>query len=155
MIIRRYWRIAVFAPFMGFLIAAALAVVMTDAGSGETEYRFWFVVRSMANYGVIGFVIAVAGMLGGLAAVALFDRHLKKSTRARTTLAAVGAIAGVVLLSGVVAAVLTMLDDGLYAGITLAFGLIFGLAAGVMAAIMVLYAERQSQRPRSAATGRH
>ncbi|MBG6214917.1 MAG: hypothetical protein LH475_10820 [Cryobacterium sp.] len=148
MVIRRYWRIAVFAPIVGFLLASAVAVVMTNGGSGETEFRFWFVVRSMANYGVIGLVIAVTALLGGLAAVAGFDRHLTKSSRARTILAAVGAMGGVVLLSGVIGIVLSMLDDGLYAGVTITFGAFFGVAAGVVAAVMVHYAERQSRPAR-------
>ncbi|WP_105034461.1 hypothetical protein [Cryobacterium aureum] len=144
MIIRRYWRIAVFAPFVGFLLAAVVAIIMTDAGSRETEFRFWFVVRSMANYGVIGSVIAAAALLGALAAVAIVDRHLTKSRRARTSGAAVGATLGVVLLSVVVAGVLSLIDDGAYAGITIAFGLVFGVAASVVAAVMVLYAEWRS-----------
>jgi hypothetical protein len=49
---------------------------------------------------------------------------------------------GVVLLSLTIAVVLTMMDDGLYAGITIAFGLAFGAAASVVAAVMVLYADR-------------
>jgi hypothetical protein len=145
MVIRRYWRIAVFAPFVGFLLAAGVAVVMTDAGSGETEFRFWFVVLSMANYGVIGFVIGAVALLGGLAAIAIADRHLTKSRRLRVTVAALGAMGGVVLLSVATAAVLSMMDDGLYAGITIAFGLAFGAAASVVAAVMVLYAERLSR----------
>ena len=144
MIIRRYWRIAVFAPFVGFLIAAAVAVVMTNAGSGETEYRFWFLVLSMANYGVIGAVIALCAMLGGLAAVAILDRQLTKSRRLRTFTAAFGSVVGVLLLSGVVAVVLTILDDAAYTGITIAFGLVFGLAASVVAAVMVLWADWRS-----------
>ena len=146
MIIRRYWRIAVFAPIVGFLLAAGVAIVMTNAGSAETEFRFWFVVLSMANYGVIGLVIAAVAMLGGIAAVAMFDPRLKKSRRVRTTAAALGAMSGVVALSGVIAAVLSIMDDGLYAGITIAFGLAFGAAASVVAALMVLYAERKSRR---------
>ena len=142
MVIQRYWRIAVFAPFVGFLLAAGVAVVMTNAGSGETEFRFWFVVRSMANYGVIGLVIGAVALLGGLAAVAIADRHLTKSRRLRVTVAALGAMGGVVLMSVAIAAVLSMMDDGLYAGITIAFGLAFGAAASVVAAVMVLYAER-------------
>ncbi|WP_104133236.1 hypothetical protein [Cryobacterium sp. M91] len=145
MIVRRYWRIAVFAPIVGFLIAACVAVVMTDAGSGETEFRFWFVVRSMANYGVIGLVIGAVALLGGLVAVAIADRKLTKSRRLRTTAAALGAMGGVVLLSLTIAAVLTMLDDGLYAGITIAFGVAFGAAASVVAAVMVLYADRHTR----------
>ena len=145
MISQRYWRIAVFAPIVGFLLAAGVAVVMTNAGSGETDFRFWFVVRSMANYGVIGLIIGAVAMLGGLATVAMVDRRVAKSRRVRTTAAAFGALGGVLLLSAVIATVLTMLDDGLYAGITLAFGLIFGLAAGVVAAVMVSYAERVSR----------
>ncbi|SDN73668.1 hypothetical protein SAMN05216368_10744 [Cryobacterium flavum] len=141
MIIRRYWRIAVFAPFVGFLLAAVVAIVMTNAGSGETEFRFWFVVRSMANYGVIGAVIAAVALLGGLATVALVDRHLTKSRWVRTSVAAVGATLGVVLLSVVVAGVLSLVDDGAYAGITIAFGLVFGVTASVVAAVMVFYAE--------------
>jgi len=146
MIIRRYWRIAVFAPVVGFLLAAVVAVVMTNGGSGETEYRFWFVVRSMANYGVIGLVIGAAALLGGLAAVAVFDRRLVKSVRARTALAAVGATAGVILLSAVIATVLALLDDGVYAGITITFGVVLGVPAGIVAAVMVLYAERLSRK---------
>ena len=142
MIVRRYWRIAVFAPIVGFLIAAVVAVVMTDAGNGETDFRFWFVVRSMSNYGVIGLVIGAVALLGGLAAVAIADRRLTKSRRLRATVAAFGAMGGVVLLSLTIAAVLTMMDDGLYAGITIAFGLAFGAAASVVAAVMVLYADR-------------
>ncbi|TFB68410.1 hypothetical protein [Cryobacterium sp. Hz9] len=145
MIIRRYWRIAVFAPIVGFLLAAVVAVVMTDGGSGETDFRFWFVVLSMANYGVVGFVIAAAALLGGLATIAMFDRHLVKSPRMRTTLAAFGASGGVVLLSVVVAVLLSMLDDGAYTGITIAFGLVFGVAAAVVAAVMVHFAEWQSR----------
>ncbi|TFD91175.1 hypothetical protein [Cryobacterium serini] len=145
MVIRRYWRIAVFAPFVGFLLAAGVAVVMTNAGSGETEFRFWFVVRSMANYGAIGLVIGAVALLGGLAAVAIADRHLAKSRRLRVTVAALGAMGGVVLLSVAIAAVLSLMDDGLYAGITIAFGLAFGAAASVVAAVMVLYAERLSR----------
>jgi len=145
MIIRRYWRIAVFAPFVGFLIAAVVAVVMTDAGNGETDFRFWFVVRSMANYGVIGLVIGAVALLGGLAAVAIADRHLTKSRRLHSTAAALGAMGGVVLLSVAIAAVLIRLDDGLYAGITIAFGLAFGAAASVVAAVMVLYADRHNR----------
>lgn len=145
MIIRRYWRIAVFAPIVGFLIAAGVAVVMTNAGSGETEFRFWFVVLSMANYGVIGLVIAVCAMLGGLAAVAVLDRHLTKSRRLRTFLAAFGAVVGVLLLSVGVAVALTLMDDAAYAGITIAFGLVFGLAASIVASVMVLYADRHSR----------
>lgn len=145
MVIRRYWRIAVFAPFVGFLLAAGVAVVMTDAGSGETEFRFWFVVRSMANYGVIGFVIGAVALLGGLAAIAIADRRLTKSRRLRVTVAAFGAMGGVVVLSAAIAAVLSVMDDGLYAGITIAFGLAFGAAASVVAAVMVLYAERLSR----------
>ena len=145
MIIRRYWRIAVFAPIVGFLLAAVVAVVMTDAGSGETEFRFWFVVRSMANYGVIGLIIGAAAMLGGLSTVAIVDRQCTKSRRVRTTAAAFGATGGVLLLSIVVAIALTMLDDGLYAGITIAFGLAFGAAASVVASVMVRYAERHNR----------
>ena len=145
MIIRRYWRIAVFAPIVGFLLAAVVAVVMTDAGSGETEFRFWFVVRSMANYGVIGLIIGAAAMLGGLSTVAIMDRQLTKSRRMRTTAAAFGAMGGVLLLSIAVAIVLTMLDDGLYAGLTIAFGLAFGAAASVVAAVMVRYADRNNR----------
>ena len=143
MIFRRYWRIAVCAPIVGFLLAAGAAVVMTNAGSGETEFRFWFVVLSMANYGVIGLVIGAAAMFGGLAIVAMFDRHLTKSRRLRTFLAAFGATVGVLLLSVGVAVALTMMDDAAYAGITIAFGLVFGLAASVVAAVMVLYADRK------------
>ncbi|WP_104126570.1 hypothetical protein [Cryobacterium sp. Y57] len=145
MVIRRYWRIAVFAPFVGFLLAAGVAVVMTDAGSGETEFRFWFVVLSMANYGMIGFVIGAVALLGGLAAIAIADRRLTKSRRRRVTVAAFGAMGGVVVLSAAIAAVLSVMDDGLYAGITIAFGLAFGAAASVVAAVMVLYAERLSR----------
>ena len=145
MIVRRYWRIAVFAPIVGFLLAAVVAVVMTDAGSGETDFRFWFVVRSMANYGVIGLVIGTVALLGGLATVAIADRHLTKSRRLRTTAAALGAMGGVMLLSVTIAAVLSMLDDGLYAGITIAFGAAFGAASSVVAAVMVLYADRHTR----------
>jgi hypothetical protein len=145
MIIRRYWRIAVFAPVVGFLLAAVVAVVMTNGGSGETDYRFWFVVRSMANYGVIGLIIGVSALLGGLVAVALFDRQLLKSSRARTMVAALGATVGVVLLAAVVAIVLASLDDGVYAGVTIAFGVVLGVPAGIVAAVMVNYAERQSR----------
>lgn len=154
MIFRRFWRIAVFAPVVGFLLAAVVAVVMTNGGSGETDYRFWFVVRSMANYGVIGLVIAATAMLGGLAGVALFDRHLTKSSRVRTAIAAVGATVGVALLAGIIALVLAMMDDGVYAGITLTFGLVLGVPAGVVAAIMVRYAEWRSRpaKPRRSAT---
>ena len=145
MIVRRYWRIAVFAPAVGFLLAALVAVVMTDAGSGETDFRFWFVVRSMANYGVIGLVIGAAALLGGLAAMAMADRHLTKSRRLRTTAAAIGAMGGVLLLSAVMAAVLAMMDGGLYVGITIVFGLVFGAASSVAAALMVLYADRPNR----------
>ena len=145
MIIRRYWRIAVFAPIVGFLLAAGVSVVMTNAGSGETEFRFWFLVLSMANYGVIGLVIATCAMLGGLAAVAVLDRHLTKSRRARTFLAAFGAVVGVLVLSVGVAVALTMMDDAAYAGITIAFGLVFGLTASVVASAMVLYADWRSR----------
>ncbi|MDJ0339374.1 hypothetical protein [Cryobacterium sp. PH31-O1] len=145
MIIRRYWRIAVFAPIVGFLIAAGVAIVMTNAGSGETEFRFWFLVLSMANYGVIGLVIALCAMLGGLAAVAILDRQLTKSRRVRTFFAAFGAVVGVMLLSVGVAVALTVLGDAAYAGITIAFGLVFGLAASVVAAVMMLYADWRSR----------
>jgi len=144
MIIRRYWRVAVFAPFVGFLIAAIVAVVMTNGGSGETEYRFWFVVRSMANYGLIGMVIGAVAVVGGLVFVAMFDRRLTKSRRLRTLLSAVGASAGVVLFSAVIATALSFMDAAAYAGITIALGVVFGAAASVVAALMVLYAERQS-----------
>ncbi|SEN31952.1 hypothetical protein E3O25_06370 [Cryobacterium sp. TMT1-3] len=145
MIIRRYWRIAVFAPFVGFLIAAAVAVVMTNAGSGETDYRFWFLALSMANYGVIGAIIALCAMLGGLAAVAILDRHLARSRRLRTFIAALGAVVGVLLLSVGVSIALTLLDDAAYAGITMAFGLVFGLASSIAAAVMVLWADWRSR----------
>ncbi|WP_104134787.1 MULTISPECIES: hypothetical protein [unclassified Cryobacterium] len=145
MIVRRYWRIAVFAPIVGFLIAACVAIVMTDAGSGETQFRFWFVIRSMSNYGVIGLIIGAVALLGGLSTVAIVDRQLTKSRRVRTTAAAFGAMGGVLLLAIVLAIVLTMLDDGLYAGITIAFGLAFGAAASVVAAVMVLYADRHNR----------
>lgn len=145
MIIRRYWRIAVFAPFVGFLIAAVVAIVMTNAGSGETEYRFWFVVRSMANYGIIGMVIGAVAVLGGLSCVALFDRELTRSSRVRTLVAAAGATVGVIVFSVIIAGVLSLLDAGAYAGITVAFGVVFGVASSVVAALMVLYAERQSR----------
>lgn len=155
MIIRRYWRIAVFAPIVGFLIAAVVAIAMTNAGSGENEYRFWFVVRSMANYGVIGLVIGAVALLGGLAAVAVFDRQLTRTTRVRTALAALGATLGVVLLSVVIAIVLTMMDAGAYSGITIAFGVVFGVAASVVAAVMVLYAERQSRPAKPVSSSKH
>ncbi len=155
MIIRRYWPIAVFAPSVGFLIAAIVAIAMTNAGSGEAEYRFWFVVRSMANYGVIGFVIGAAALLGGLAAVASFDRQLTRSTRVRTALAALGATVGVVLLSVVVAIVLSVMDAGAYSGITIALGAVFGVAASVVAAVMVLYAERQSRPAKRSTSTKH
>ncbi|WP_104083944.1 hypothetical protein [Cryobacterium sp. Y11] len=145
MIIRRYWRIAVFAPVVGFLIAAVVAVVMTDFGSGETEFRFWFVLRSMSNYGVIGLVIGAVALLGGLALVAMTDRRLTKSRRARAFLAALGATGGVVLLAGIIASVLVTMDDALYAGITIGFGVVLGLPAGVVAAVLVRYADRRSR----------
>jgi 4-hydroxybenzoate polyprenyltransferase len=146
MIVRRYWRIAVFAPVVGFLIAAAVAVVMTDAGSGETEFRFWFLVRSMSNYGVVGLVIALAAVLGALSLLAMTDRRLTKSRGARTFRAALGATGGVVLLSVGIAAVLFATNDGLYAGITIGFGVVLGLPAGIVAAMLVLYADRRSRK---------
>lgn len=144
MIIRRYWSIAVFAPFGGFLLAAVVAIIMTDAGSGENEYRFWFVVRSMANYGVIGMVIATVALIGGLAAITLFDRPLTKRVRVRVALAGAGALVGVIMFSFIIALVLLLIDAGAYATITLAFGVVMGAASSVVAALMLLYAERHT-----------
>jgi hypothetical protein len=52
----------------------------------------------------------------------------------------------VILLSAVIATVLALLDDGVYAGITITFGVVLGVPAGIVAAVMVLYAERLSRK---------
>lgn len=142
--VKRYWRVAVTGPGIGFLLGAALFGIL--AVTGNPDWRNYLtvqeVLRSTFSFGGIGLLVASAAGIGSCLAVALIDRHLKKRSSTRVSLAAGGAAAGTMLLGlfvGVADAVQG--SDSWMVLIPLVF--VLALAAAIAAASLVASAERQ------------
>ncbi|TFD51658.1 hypothetical protein E3T46_08225 [Cryobacterium sp. Hh11] len=149
MMVHRYWRIALVAPVIGFLLGAAVVGVMSlgsnpQARAGQTIEG---VVRAILGFGAVGLVVSIAALVGGVVLVGCLDRHLAKSSGARTALAALGAAGGVLVLGIVFATVQGIIGAG-WAYLIITFTVALAIAAGIAAAFLVHRAERRSERTR-------
>lgn len=149
--IHRYWRIALMAPAIGFLLGAGVVGVMALGGNpqaraGETIDG---ALRAVLGFGAVGLVVSIAALLGGVVLVGCVDRHLVKSSGARAAWAALGAASGVLVLGIVFATVQGLFGEG-WAYLIITFTLTLAIAAAIVAAFLVYRADRRNERDRPA-----
>lgn len=78
--VHRYWRVAVIGLGVGPVLGAALFWALAFSGSPAwgTYLTVDDVVRSTAEYSLIGGLVALVAIVGGWVLVAVSDRHFEK-----------------------------------------------------------------------------
>lgn len=137
---------AVIGLGVGPVLGAALFGVLAFSGSPAwgSYPTVENVIRSTAEYSLIGGLVALVAIVGGWVLVAVFDRRFEKRPCTRVLLAGIGAAAGTVFLGLAVA-----IPDSIRnpTGTWMVLGvitLVLAIAAAVVAAYLVSWAERVS-----------
>ena len=145
--VHRYWRIALLAPVLGFLLGAAVLGVMVVGGNPQARagQTIESVARAVLSLGSVGLAVSLAALIGGIIMIACVDRHLAKTSGARAAWAALGAAGGVLVLGTVFATVQGIISDS-WAYLIITFTLMLAAAAGIVAAFLVYRADRRSER---------
>ena len=148
MMVHRYWRTALMAPVVGFLLAVVFGLVnLAGNPRARTGQTIEDIVRAILAFGAAGLVVGIAALIGGIILVACVDRQLAKSSGTRAALAALGAAGGVLILGIVFATVQGVIGEG-WAYLIITFTVVLAIAAGIVAAFLVYRAERRSERTR-------
>ena len=144
---RRYRRIALQAPLIGFVISAGLFqfVVLTSAIGRQAQTSVAEVLRSVLTWGLIGVIVAVAALVGGVIAVALADRRLRRAAIIRVSWAGIGA--GLAVLAASIVLGLVVSDSSWSVGYVV-FGTIASVVSAITAATLVNRAEQRAARAR-------
>ena len=150
MMVHRYWRIALMAPVLGFLLGATVfgLVAMTGNPEARSHQMVAYLVRSGLAYGFFGLVVSIAALIGGVLLVASSDRHLAKSSGTRIARAGLGASGGVLALGIVCATVQWAIGASGWAYLLVMFTVALAITAGIVAAFLVHWTERRSERAR-------
>ena len=150
--VHRYWRIALMAPVVGFLLGAVVFGVLYLGSSprARTGLSLEAIARPVLSFGAVGLLVGTAALAGGFVLVGWLDRHLAKSSGARTLLAALGAACGVLVLGTACATVLWAIGASGWAYLLVMSTVVLAIAAGIAAAFLVHRAERRSERARPA-----
>lgn len=145
MLWRRYRWIFITSVPAAALIGMLLALALYLGGNPDyQEQGGWSAFASMAATGaVIGALTSVPAMVGAAAALALKDRWLRRTSRARAWIGALGAAAGALVGWTALATINAMLttEGGAWFSVYLIFAVVASLISGAAAAALIWWTE--------------